>query len=114
MRGTQRKQHLNQTRLAGSGIGTARHEELLLEHDGSDGSCGGGLSSVGNLVVTELGSEGGRVTVELVRNIVVRVRWWHFVGEVSGLEVPRGFGVEVRPRTRRLQEVIVGVVGVEV
>ena len=90
---------------------------MLLEHDGS---CGGGLSSAENLVVTELGSEGGRVMVELVRNIVVRVRWWRFVGEVSGLEVPQGFGVEVRPRTRwdgrehLLQEVIVGVVGVEV
>ena len=71
-------------------------------------------------MVTELGSEGGRVMVELVRNIIVGVRRWRFVGEVSGLEVPRGFGVEVRPRTRRdgrehlLQEVIVGVVGVEV
>ena len=114
--GTQRKQHLNQTRLAG----TARHEELLLEHDGNDGNCGGGLSSARNLVVMELGSEGGRVMVELVRNIVVRVRQWYFDGEVSGLEVPRGFGVEVKPRTRwdgrenLLQEVIVGVVGVEV
>ena len=71
-------------------------------------------------MVTELGSEGGRVMVELVRNIVVRVRRWRFTGEVSRLEVPRGFGVKVRPRTRRdgrehlLQEVIVGVVGVEV
>ena len=71
-------------------------------------------------MVTELGSEGGRVMVELVRNIIVGVRRWRFVGEVSGLEVPRGFGVEVRPRTRRdgrehlLQEVIVGVVRVEV
>ena len=71
-------------------------------------------------MVTELGSEGGRVMVELVRNIIVGVRRWRFVGEVSGLEVPRGFGVEVRPRTRwdgrehLLQEVIVGVVGVEV
>ena len=43
----------------------------------------------------ELGSEGGRVMVELVRNIVVRVRRWRFVGEVSRLEVPRGFGVKV-------------------
>ena len=50
----------------------------------------------------ELGSEGGRVMVELVRNIVVKVRRWRFIGEISGLEVPRGFGVEVRPRTRRL------------
>ena len=71
-------------------------------------------------MVTELRSEDGRVMVELVRNIVVRVRRWRFVGEVSRLEVPRGFGVKVRPRTRRdgrehlLQEVIVGVVGVEV
>ena len=71
-------------------------------------------------MVTELGSEGGRVMVELVRNIIVGVRRWRFVGEVSGLEVPRGFGVEVRQRTQRdgrehlLQEVIVGVVGVEV
>ena len=65
-------------------------------------------------MVTELGNEGGRVMVELVRNIVVRVRWWRFIGEVSGLKVPQGFGVEVRPRTRRLQEVIVGVVGVKV
>ena len=70
-------------------------------------------------MVTELGSEGGRVMAELVRNIVVRVRQWRFVEKVFGLEVPRGFGVEVRPRTRRdgrehlLQEVIVGVVGVE-
>ena len=90
---------------------------MLLEHDDS---CGEGLSSAGNLVVTELRSEDGRVMVELVRNIVVRVRRWRFVGEVSRLEVPRGFGVKVRPRTRRdgrehmLQEVIVGVVGVEV
>lgn len=51
-------------------------------------------------MVAELGSEGGRVMVELVRNIVVGVRRWRFVGEVSGLEVPWGFGVEVRPRTR--------------
>ena len=87
---------------------------MLLEHDGSGDSCGGGLSSVGNLVVMELGSEGGRVMVKLVRNIVVRVRQWRFIGEVFGLEVPRGFGVKVRPRTQRLQEVIVGVVGVEV
>ena len=71
-------------------------------------------------MVTELGSEGGRVMAELVRNIVVRVRQWRFVEKVFGLEVPRGFGVEVRPRTRRdgrehlLQEVIVGVVGVKV
>lgn len=71
-------------------------------------------------MVTELRSEDGRVMVELVRNIVVRVRRWRFFGEVSGLEVPRGFGVELRPSTRRdgrehlLQEVIVGVVGVEV
>ena len=71
-------------------------------------------------MVTELGNEGGRVMVELVRNIIVGIRRWRFVGEVSGLEVPQGFGVEVRPRTRRdgrehlLQEVIVGVVGVEV
>ena len=50
-------------------------------------------------MVTELGSKGGRVMVELVRNIVVRVRRWRFVGEVSGLEVPQGFGVKVRPRT---------------
>ena len=97
-----------------------KHEELLLDHDGSGSSYNGRLSSSGNLVVTELGSEGGRVMVELVRNIIVGVRRWRFVGEVSGLEVPRGFGVEVRPRTRRdgrehlLQEVIVGVVGVEV
>ena len=75
---------------------------MLLEHDGSGDSCGGGLSSAGNLVVMELGSEGGRVMVELVRNIVVKVRRWRFIGEISGLEVPRGFGVEVRPRTRRL------------
>lgn len=71
-------------------------------------------------MVAELGSEGGRVMVELVRNIVVRVRRWRFIGEVSGLEVPWGFGVEVRPRARwdgrehLLQEVIVGVVWVEV
>ena len=109
-----------QTRLIGSGAGTARHEELLLDHDGSGGSCDGRLSSSENLVVMKLGSEGGRVMVELVRNIVIRVRWWCFVREVSGLEVPWGFGVEVRPRTRRdgrehlLQEVIVGVVGVKV
>ena len=93
---------------------------MLLKHDGSGSNGSGRLSSIENLVVTELGSEGGRVMVELVRNIVVRVRRWHFVGEGYGLEVPRGFGVEVRPRTRRdgrehlLQEVIVGVVGVEV
>ena len=90
---------------------------MLLEHDGSGG---GGLSSAGNLVVTELGSEGGRVMVELVRNIVVRVRQWRFVGEVSSLEVPWGIGVEFRPRTQMdgrehlLQEVIVCVVRVEV
>ena len=53
-----------------------------------DGSGGGGLSSVGNLVVAELGSEGGRVMVEMVRNIVVKVRRWRFVEEVSRLEVP--------------------------
>ena len=76
-----------------------RHEKLLLDHDGSGDSCDGRLSSSENLVVMKLGSEGGRVMVELVRNIVVRVRWWRFVEEVSGLEVPRGFGVEVRPRT---------------
>ena len=93
---------------------------MLLDHDGNGGSYGGRLSSSENLVVTELGSEGGRVIVKLVRNIVVRVRRWRFVREVFGLEVPRSFGVEVRPRTRRdgrehlLQEVIVGVVGVEV
>ena len=74
---------------------------MLLDHDGSGGSCGGRLSSFGNLMVTELGSEGVRVMVELVRNIVVRVRRWRFVGEVSELEVPWGFGVKVRPRTRR-------------
>ena len=91
-----------------------------MEHDGSSGNCGGGLSSAGNLVVTELGSEGGRVMVELVRNIVVRVRPWRFVREVSGRKVPRGFGVEVRLRMQRdgrehlLHEVIVGFVGVEV
>ena len=93
---------------------------MLLDHDGNGGSYGGRLSSSENLVVTELGSEGGRVMVKLVRNIVVRVRRWRFVREVFGLEVPQSFGVEVRPRTRRdgrehlLQEVIVGVVGVEV
>ena len=93
---------------------------MLLDHDGNGGSYGGRLSSSENLVVMKLGSEGGRVMVELVRNIVIRVRWWCFVREVSGLEVPWGFGVEVRPRTRRdgrehlLQEVIVGVVGVKV
>ena len=65
-------------------------------------------------MVTELGSEGERVMVELVRNIVVKVKRWRFIGEVSGLEVPLGFRVEVRPGTRRLQEVILGVVGVEV
>ena len=88
-----------------------RHEELLLEHDGS---CGGGLSSAENLVVTELGSKGGRVMVKLVRNIIVRVRLWRFIEEASRREVQWGFGVEIRPRTQRLQEVIVGVVGVEV
>ena len=72
---------------------------MLLDHDGSSGSCDGRFSSSENLVVMKLGSEGGRVMVELVRNIVVRVRRWRFVGEVSGLEVPRGFGVKVRPRT---------------
>ena len=72
---------------------------MLLDHDGSGSSYNGRLSSSGNLVVTELGSEGGRVMVELVRNIVVRVRRWHFVGEISRLEVPQGFGVEVRLRT---------------
>ena len=93
---------------------------MLFDHDGNDGSYGGRLSSSGNLVVTELGSEGGRVMVELVRNIVVRVRQWRFVEKVFGLEVPRGFGVEVRLRMQRdsrehlLQEVTVGVVGVEV
>ena len=93
---------------------------MLLDHDGNGGSYDGRFSSSENLVVMKLGSEGGRVMVELVRNIVVRVRWWRFVGEVSGLEVPRGFGVEVRQRTQRdgrehlLQEVIVGVVGVKV
>ena len=65
-------------------------------------------------MVTELGSKGGRVMVKLVRNIIVRVRRWRFIGEFSGLEVPWGFKVEVRPRTRRLQEVIMCVVGVEV
>ena len=65
-------------------------------------------------MVTELGSEGERVMVELVRNIVVKVKRWRFIEEVSGPEVPLGFRFEVRPRTRRLQEVIVGVVGVEV
>ena len=93
---------------------------MLLDHDGNGGSYDGRFSSSENLVVMKLGSEGGRVMVELVRNIDVRVRWWRFVGEVSVLEVPRGFGVEVRPRTQRdgrehlLQEVIVGVVGVKV
>ena len=88
-----------------------------MEHDGSSGNYGGGLSSAGNLVVTELGSEGGRVMVELVRNIVVRVRPWCFVRKVSGRKVPRGFGVKVRLRMQRdgrehlLQEVIVGVLG---
>ena len=72
---------------------------MLLEHDGSGSNYGEGLSSARNLVVMELGSKGGRVMVELVRNIVVRVRRWCFVGEVSGLEVPQGFGVKVRPRT---------------
>ena len=91
-----------------------------MEHDGSSGNCGGGLSSARNLVVMELGSEGGRVMVELVRNIVARVRPWRFVREVSGRKVPRGFGVEVRLRMQRdgrehlLQEVIVDFVGVEV
>lgn len=65
-------------------------------------------------MVTELGSKGGRVMVERVRNIVVRVRRWCFIEKASGLEVPWGFGVEVRLRTQRLQEVIVGVIGVEV
>ena len=91
-----------------------------MKHDGSSGNCGGGLSSAGNLVVTELGSEGGRVMVELVRNIVVRVRLWRFVRKVFGRKVPWGFGVEVRLRMQRdgrehlLQEVTVGVVRVEV
>nr|POE70740.1 hypothetical protein CFP56_45001 [Quercus suber] len=51
--------------------------------------------------------------------------WWlrsleARVEEISGLEIPRGFWVEVKPRTQwdggehLLQEVIVGVVGVEV
>ena len=100
-----------QTRLADSGAGTARHEELLLEHDGS---CGEGLSSIGNLVVTKLRSKGGRVMVKLVRNIIVRVRRWRFIEEAFRREVQWGFGVEIRPRTQRLQEVIVGVVGVKV
>ena len=47
-------------------------------------------------MVTELGSDGERVMVELVRNIVVKVKRWCFIGEVSGLEVPLGFRVEVR------------------
>ena len=85
-----------------------------MEYDGNGGSCNEGLSSTGNLVVIELGSEGERVMVELVRNIVVKVKRWCFIGEVSGLEVPLGFRVEVRPGTRRLQDVIVGVVGVKV
>ena len=65
-------------------------------------------------MVTELGSDSERVMVELVRNIVVKVKRWCFIEEVSGLEVPLGFRVEVRPGTRRLQDVIVGVVGVKV
>ena len=65
-------------------------------------------------MVTELGSKGGRVMVKLVRNIIVRVRRWRFIEEASRREVQWGFGVEIRPRTQRLQEVIVGVVGVEV
>ena len=87
---------------------------MLLDHDGNGGSYGGRLSSSENLVVTELGSEGGRVMVKLVRNIIVRVRRWRFIEEAFRREVQWGFGVEIRPRTQRLQEVIVGVVGVEV
>ena len=93
---------------------------MLLDHDGNGSSYGGRLSSSENLVVTKLGSEGGRVIVKLVRNIVVRVRRWRFVREVFGRKVPRGFRVEVRLRMQRdgrehlLQEVIVDFVGVEV
>ena len=93
---------------------------MLLEHDGSGSNYGEGLSSARNLVVMELGSKGGRVMVKLVRNIIVRVRPWHFVREVFGRKVPRGFRVEVRLRMQRdgrehlLQEVIVDFVGVEV